>query len=113
MGSLRIRLRHWIPVPWRKWRVVLTVDAADAIPDHIPSRAAVVVKRDGTPTWVAFDCPCRRGHRVMVNLDPARRPTWALQSASPLTLSPSIDDHSGARRCHFFVKQGRIRWAHD
>jgi len=49
----------------------------------------------------------------MVNLDKARSPKWELIHRSPLTLFPSIDDAAGDRRCHFFMRKGKIQWAHD
>lgn len=114
MGRMKdIRLLDRIPLPWRKWRVVLTVAAADDVPQRLPRRGAALVMRGEQPTWIAFDCPCSDHHRLLVNLDPARSPTWALAGSSPLTLSPSIDDVGGARRCHYFIRGGKIRWAHD
>lgn len=106
----KIRWWRWLPYPRKQWRTVLGVDAADEIPDRIPGRSAVIVGSQDSATWIAFDCPCKRKHRVMLNLDPRRRPTWRLASASPLTLFPSVDDHSAGVRCHYFVREGKINW---
>jgi Family of unknown function (DUF6527) len=46
----------------------------------------------------------------MLNLDPRRRPHWAVTQDKPLTIRPSIDDQTSERRCHFVVREGRIRW---
>jgi hypothetical protein len=104
------RLRWWQRLPRRKWRLVLAADEADEVPEQLPSRAAVLVGPAEKPKWIAFDCPCGRGHRVMLNLDRSRSPAWSLVSQRPLTLSPSIDD-STVGRCHFFIRQGKIKWA--
>ena len=48
----------------------------------------------------------------MVNLDRSRHPFWSVDSLKPLTVRPSIDDITPERRCHFFVRGGRISWAH-
>lgn len=67
----------------------------------------------GSPTrhkWLVFDCPCDRGHRVMVNLDPDNRPRWCLTSLTPLTLNPSVDEYSEVGRCHYIVRDGRVIW---
>lgn len=101
-----------IPLPWRRWRMVLFVEAADEIPDRLPHRGAVVVGTMQRPKWIAFDCPCGTGHRVMVNLDQGRRPFWVLREI-PLTLTPSIDDRVDGRRCHFMMTRGRVRWAYS
>jgi hypothetical protein len=103
--------RSW-RLPWagRKLRVVEVVDAADEIPDRLPRNGAILVGSLNHPTWVAFECPCVDHHRVMLNLDVRRRPTWAMQSAKPLTLRPSIDESRGAKRCHYFVRNGKVEW---
>lgn len=106
----RISWWDWLPLPWRKWRVVLRVDAGDQIPERIPRGGAVLVAPEESPTWIAFDCPCRQHHRVMLNLERQRHPYWTVDTIRPLSISPSIDDVTRDRRCHFFVKDGKIRW---
>lgn len=109
MGQLtRITWRDWLPR--RRWRVVAQVEAADEVPRRLPRRGAVVAGPDREPHWLVFDCPCRGGHRVMLNLDKRRRPSWALAERRPLTIRPSVDDHTAERRCHFLVREGRVRW---
>lgn len=109
-GIERIAWSAWLPLPWRRWRVVLRVEAADEIPERLPRRGAVLVASQDHLKWIAFDCPCRERHRIMMNLDPARRPRWQVTKVKPLTLAPSVDDVTTRRRCHFFVRGGRIAW---
>ena len=109
------RLVAWwqsLPFPWRAWRVVAHVSAGDEVPSQIPGKGVVLVGALGRTTWAAFDCPCRKGHRLMVNLDRSRHPFWSIDSVKPLTIRPSIDNISPERRCHFFVHGGKINWAH-
>ncbi len=101
----------WVPLPWKKWKVALIVHAADDIPPRLPEKYAAIVQGKAGFSWIAFYCPCKRGHRVMVNLDKSRKPYWSLLSNKPLTISPSIDDHTIDNRCHYFVRNGRIKWA--
>jgi hypothetical protein len=111
MASMnRISWWNWIPWPWRKWSVVLAVDDADEIPERLPRAGVVVVGDIERPKWIAFDCPCRRGHRVMLNMDWQRRPYWLVNQVHPLTLSPSVNDFTIDENCHYFVTDGRIRW---
>lgn len=112
MGDMtnRIKWWEWLPLPWRKWRIVLLADAGDEIPDRLPWKGAVLVSPDGRPVWLAFDCPCGRNHRVMLNLHPVRQPYWTVTSHEPLTMSPSVDDKVAGRRCHYFLHAGRIDW---
>lgn len=108
MDNLRFSWTDWLP--WRDWRVVGVVDAADEVPTRLPPKAAILVGSFEYPKWLAFDCPCGQKHRIMVSLDPRNRPFWRLTGSSKLTLSPSIDAFRGKKRCHYVVKDGRIRW---
>lgn len=94
-----------------RWRVAASVSRADEVPDRIPTRSAILVGTPESPKWIAFDCPCRRSHRVLLNLNPARDPRWSVRETSPLTIWPSIDDHSLPTGCHYFIHSGRIVWA--
>ena len=109
------KLRAWwqsLSLPWRAWRIVGHVGAGDEVPDRLPNRGVVLVGAPGSATWAAFDCPCRTGHRLMVNLDRARHPFWRIDSLKPLSIRPSVDDITPGRRCHFVLRGGKIRWAH-
>ena len=110
--ALGPRLRWWQRLPRRSWRIVLQVNDADEVPDRLPSRGIAIVGVDKFPKWLVFDCPCRRGHRIMLNLDSRRRPTWRVVKRRPLTTTPSIDDLS-LDRCHFFIRNGKIQWVED
>ena len=100
-----------LPLPWRAWRVVGHVSAGDEVPDQLPDKGVVLVGAPGRLTWATFDCPCRKGHRLMVNLDRARYPFWTVDSLKPLTIRPSISDITPERHCHFVVRRGRISCA--
>jgi hypothetical protein len=107
----RLSFRRW----WHKlrpgpWRVVLVVPEADRVPDDIPSNGAVLIRSSGSLKWLAFDCPCGRGHRVMLNLDSSRWPCWQVEAEAPLTLWPSVDVVVNSRRCHYVIFRGRIEW---
>ena len=104
---------QWLPIPGRRWRIVTRVDAGDEVPRRLPRSGAALVGPVSAPTWIAFDCPCGQGHRLMINTSPSRRPTWRIQSEKPLTIRPSIDDTTPERRCHFSIDKGRVRWANN
>jgi hypothetical protein len=110
VGLSRLSLR-W---PWRRrLAIVSRVEAADEIPESLPRLGAVVVGSESAFTWLAFDCPCMTGHRIMLNLDQRRRPAWALMDANQLTIRPSIDSRLPGRRCHYWVRHGKIIWVKD
>src|SRR6266702_7447910 len=108
----RLTRRNWLTrlLPARRWRIVTRVDEGDLIPQRLPRHGAALAGPPGAPKWLALDCPCGRGHRIMVNLDRHRRPMWRLVKSRPLTVRPSIDIIHAAHRCHFVITSGAIQW---
>jgi Family of unknown function (DUF6527) len=109
----RLKCRQWLAglLPMRRWRIVMQVDEGDLIPDRLPRRGAALAGPPGAPKWLALDCPCGRGHRIMVNLDMHRRPVWRLVRSRPLTVRPSLDVIHAGNRCHFVITSGKIHWS--
>ena len=114
MARLKRLLAWWksLPLPWREWRIVGHVCVADEVPSELPAKGVFLVGPRGMETWAALDCPCQARHRLMVNLDGVRFPSWNVDSVKPLSITPSIDDITPERRCHFNIRLGRIRWVH-
>ena len=114
MAGMKKLLSWWrsLALPSRPWGIAGYVGAADEIPDQLPAKGVILVGMEDNPTWAALDCPCRRGHQLLVNLDRSRRPVWTIDSIKPLTIRPSIADTTFDRQCHFWVRRGRIRWAY-
>lgn len=108
-----MKFSWWQSLPWLPWRVVAVVEAADEIPETLPRNGAVLVGSDADPKWLALDCPCRQGHRIMVSLDRQTKPHWRITGSSRLTLWPSVDAHTERRRCHYIIRDGRTVWVHD
>jgi len=104
-----LRWRDWRPR--RRYAVVGAVEAADEIPDHLPRKVLVVVQGAAGPSWVAFDCPCRRRHRLLLPLGKGPGHRWNLNESKPPSLKPSVDSFDEGDRCHFFLTGGLIRWA--
>ena len=113
MAAMKILATWWrsLPFLWRRWRIVSWVGAGDDVPESLPQRGVVLVGTSASPTWAVFDCPCRTGHRLMVNLDRTRYPFWTIELQRPLSIHPSIDNITRTRRCHFTIRNGRLRWA--
>ena len=115
MANVRLPWKAWTwPnwLPFGRWKVVRFVESADEIPEKLPHRRAAVVSSGGRAKWVAFDCPCGTGHRIMLNLDSARKPAWRISNENKgvLTIKPSIDYKGSDRRCHYFIRNGRVDW---
>lgn len=95
---------------WRRLKADLTSASAADVPEQLRARHAVVVGTSSRAKWLVFDCPCRRGHRVMLNLDPGNRPRWSIIDRYPLTLRPSVDERSPVGHCHYVVRKGLVYW---
>ena len=108
-----MNISWWQWLPFFGWRIIGIVDSADEIPQRLPRNGAVLVGQRTHPKWIAFDCPCREKHRILLNTDKARSPYWSITINEQLTISPSIDYHDSKKRCHFFVRKGRIIWTSE
>jgi hypothetical protein len=89
---------------------VLKVPRMSAIPADI-GRNVYVVEKAHQRAWVVFNCPCERGHRLVVNLSRNRRPCWKLSVRKGLaSLWPSLWLKEQCRS-HFWIRRNRIYWA--
>ena len=96
----------------RPWRLAATVSDMDEVPQHISARRAYLVATATRPKWLVFDCPCGTGHRIVLNLDRARRPVWTvrLSKRGTLTLRPSVNYRDERRKCHYVLLDGQVKW---
>ena len=94
------------------WRLEASVSDMDDVPAHIRPRRAYLVATATHHKWLVFDCPCGTGHRIVLNLDRARRPTWAVRlcKRGALTLHPSVDYRDDRLACHYVLWNGRVEW---
>lgn len=86
------------------------VAAHSELPETIARRRLVIV--GAPPAWAVFECPCGSGHQIKVRIAPhAKVPTWTLtHDVDGPTLRPSIDSTVNGRRCHFWLRNGRVEW---
>lgn len=108
-----MKINWWQWRPFQPWRIVGFADSADEVPNRLPRNGIILVGDQRRLKWLVFDCPCRTRHRIMLNADPARRPMWKLSQGGRPTILPSIDYRGQDRRCHYFLRNGRIAWAED
>ncbi len=46
----------------------------------------------------------------MLNLDPTSRPVWRMTRTDTLSLTPSVDQRTTCRHCHYTIMRGRVTW---
>lgn len=75
----------------------------------------VVAIAGDPPTWAVLQCPCGHGHRLTIRIRPHGHATvWRLdQDAAGPSLHPSIDVDAADRRCHFWLRHGRVQWVRE
>lgn len=114
LSGLWKRLRQWVAVraPWREpiYHAVSVTDLPDALDRHL----LYIVEENGHRHGAAMICPCGCKAVLEMNLVPDVRPIWraAVHEDGTVSLHPSVWRQVGCRS-HFWVKQGRIRWAAD
>ncbi|WP_420813195.1 DUF6527 family protein [Pararobbsia silviterrae] len=61
--------------------------------------------------WARFKCPCGCGEVLALNLMPSHSPRWTVSSApdGAISIFPSVD--ATACGAHFWIRNGRLRWA--
>jgi hypothetical protein len=92
-----------------RYRRVRFYESHADVPASLSRRTVAVVGSPDLPKWAVFECPCGRGHRIMLNLSPNRQPAWQLDPADGVTIRPSIDET--ATSCHYWIRGGRVQWA--
>lgn len=70
----------------------------------------ILIGEAARPKWLRFECPCRCGKVIALNLMPRHRPHWTIEVHEDhrLTARPSVD----AKSCgsHFWLRRGVVHW---
>jgi hypothetical protein len=85
-------------------------ESAASLPEQLPRRVVAVA---GDPAaWAVMECPCGTGHRLTIRIRPHGQATvWKFtQTERRPSLYPSVDYDSPGRRCHFWLRDGRVTW---
>jgi len=81
------------------------------LPDDLPRHELAAVGSPEKPKWFVLECPCGTGHRIQVNASTHHRPRWSLTThRDKPSLRPSVDFDEPTRRCHFWLRDGGVRW---
>lgn len=112
----RSRLIDW----WRRRRIteprisrVAYYGGRSAVPEELARDTLAVVGRLERPKWAVLECPCGRGHQLVINLSPQREPFWRFKEGQRgPSLKPSVDSRR-PYRCHFWLRDGCVHWCRD
>ena len=107
------RIRRW----WKRLRQrrrygnVAVVDSMTTVPQRLGG-VIYIIRRGGVDRRVAFECPCRCGRKIDLNLIPSQQqPSWLVtMDGDNVTLHPSVWLKSGQCRSHFFIRNNRVIW---
>lgn len=79
-------------------------------PSVIKSNIVYIVNEGLVDESLIFECPCKCGSRIELNLLPDARPVWRYHiEKREISITPSIWRKHGCRS-HFFLTQGQIKW---
>lgn len=104
----------WRRRGWTKPRIseVSWYQSQAELPDELPRHCLALIGEPDGPKWLVLECPCGHGHRLQVNLSSSRYPLWVVEEEGP-SVTPSIDLRGPLRRCHFWLRDGRVYWTRD
>lgn len=109
VGSLVELLRRLRIVRSGRITTIVRIGARAELPAQLNPRRMYLI---GDPAkWAIFRCPCGRGHDVQLNLAHFGAARWKVrisESGRP-SVSPSVDVQD-ARRCHYWIADGRTKW---
>lgn len=108
----RWRRTRWSNAP--RINHVEYVDNRNGLPTSLDRHMLYLLGTPERPKWAVLHCPCGTGHTIELSLlDGQPGHQWHVVRTSPATLSPSIDVHEPSRRCHYWLRDGRVRWVKD
>ena len=108
----RFSFMKWIQ-RWRRrkrYSAIHVVASMSDIPQALDEEI-FVVGASGSFKWAVFDCPCRLGHTLTVNLMKSHWPRWKASIAHGcVSLRPSVivDDHPC--QSHFWLTANKVQW---
>lgn len=86
----------------------------DEIPEKLKAKKLYIAQDNDTNWLSAMLCPCGCGSRIYLNLLSEAKPSWKILidlQENP-SVFPSVWRMVGCKS-HFFLRKGRIVWAHS
>lgn len=80
-------------------------------PEEIKRNTIYIVGTIVNPQYAVFQCPCKCGRIVELNLNPDSSPCWTINWSpfGTISISPSIWRKQGCES-HFFIKRSSVIW---
>jgi Family of unknown function (DUF6527) len=93
----------------KRYTGIRVLERVSEVPEDTDS-LIFIVRRNGNPLWAVLDCPCRRGHRLSVNLRVNDNPHWTIREEGPfVTIHPSLW-YKDECRSHFWITKNEVKW---
>jgi len=94
-----------------RYKRIAVVDSMSAIPERLGG-TIYIVRRGGIDRRAAFECPCRCGRTIDLNLFAgSRQPSWSVTTnKGTVTVHPSVWLRSDPCQSHFFIRRNKVIW---
>ena len=106
------KLSQWWVRLQRKYvfKRVVIIESMTNLPSKLNSDI-YIVRRGGYDRRAVFNCPCKCGRRIDLNLVSGRGPHWSLTvKKGKATISPSVWLRNERCRSHFFIRESKVDW---
>jgi hypothetical protein len=101
---------------WRKiqrkhaFKRVLIIESMTELPARLNSNL-YIVRRGGHDRRAVFNCPCKCGRRIDLNLVKAGGPQWIFRlEKCKATIEPSVWLLEERCQSHFFIRENNVEW---
>lgn len=105
-------IQNW----WRRlqqkhvFKRIVIIESMTDLPSKLSSNL-YIVKRGGHDRRAVFNCPCKCGRRIDLNLVKGYGPSWTLVFKNgKATISPSVWLREERCQSHFFIRDSKVDW---
>jgi hypothetical protein len=109
--TLKSIIRWWERLrTTRSLQRVVLIESMTELPATLASNL-YVVRRAGYDRRAVFNCPCRCGRRIDLNLVRSHSPYWSLiLTKGKATIHPSVWLEGEPCQSHFFIRDSKVVW---
>lgn len=85
-----------------------------SLPEKLDKKKVYLIGKQESPWLAVMACPCNCNATLHMNLRKSQRPCWTvnIDKNGAVSFSPSLWKKDGCK-CHFFLKNGLIKWVRE